>query len=81
MLFAHYMHASLAVPMVAGDDDLDYEECNDSGEEECVEWSMCAPTKHKWTRDVCMVCTICHECTGYGAACVSSDRPNRVPGQ
>ena len=28
-----------------------------------------------------MVCAVCHECTGYGAACVSSDRPNRVPGQ
>ena len=41
---------------------------------------MCAPGKHKWKHDQCMVCTVCGECTGYGAGCVSASRPDRNPG-
>uniref|UniRef100_A0A671QW42 E3 ubiquitin-protein ligase MYCBP2 n=1 Tax=Sinocyclocheilus anshuiensis TaxID=1608454 RepID=A0A671QW42_9TELE len=38
------------------------------------------PGMHKWKLDQCMVCTVCGDCTGYGASCVSSGRPDRVPG-
>ena len=41
---------------------------------------VCAPGKHKWKHDQCMVCTVCGECTGYGAGCVSASRPDRNPG-
>ncbi|XP_029113894.1 E3 ubiquitin-protein ligase MYCBP2 isoform X4 [Scleropages formosus] len=41
---------------------------------------MCQPGTHKWRLEQCMVCTICGDCTGYGASCVSSGRPDRVPG-
>ena len=42
--------------------------------------SMCQPGKHKWKHDQCMVCSVCGECTGYGAGCVSASRPDRNPG-
>ena len=42
--------------------------------------SMCQPGKHKWKHDQCMVCSVCGECTGYGAGCVSASRQNRNPG-
>ena len=61
-----------------GEEEID----DDDGEsEEGAEGGMCPPGRHHWTMDHCMVCTICHECTGYGSACVSSGRPNRNPGQ
>uniref|UniRef100_H3A1N3 RCR-type E3 ubiquitin transferase n=1 Tax=Latimeria chalumnae TaxID=7897 RepID=H3A1N3_LATCH len=41
---------------------------------------MCPPGMHKWKLDQCMVCTACGDCTGYGPSCVSSGRPDRVPG-
>ena len=41
---------------------------------------MCPPGMHKWKLEQCMVCTVCGDCTGYGASCVSSGRPDRVPG-
>ncbi|XP_018420885.1 PREDICTED: E3 ubiquitin-protein ligase MYCBP2 [Nanorana parkeri] len=41
---------------------------------------MCPPRMHKWKLEHCMVCTVCGDCTGYGASCVSSGRPDRVPG-
>ncbi|CAM1315909.1 MYCBP2 (predicted), partial [Pycnogonum litorale] len=41
---------------------------------------ICTPGKHRWAADQCMVCTVCGECTGYGASCVSSTRPDRNPG-
>ena len=41
---------------------------------------LCPPGKHKWKHDQCMVCTVCGECTGYGAGCVSASRPDRNPG-
>lgn len=42
---------------------------------------MCEPGTHKWKHDLCMVCTICRECTGYSISCLSSMRPDRNPGQ
>ena len=50
-------------------------------EEELVdEELMCAPGKHKWKQDQCMVCTNCGECTGYGGSCVNSGLDPRNPG-
>uniref|UniRef100_A0A8C4T2S5 E3 ubiquitin-protein ligase MYCBP2 n=1 Tax=Erpetoichthys calabaricus TaxID=27687 RepID=A0A8C4T2S5_ERPCA len=57
--------------------DEDLEEEVDDKEEKSM---MCPPGMHKWKLDQCMVCTVCGDCTGYGASCVSSGRPDRVPG-
>ncbi|XP_041440248.1 E3 ubiquitin-protein ligase MYCBP2 isoform X6 [Xenopus laevis] len=59
----------------AMDEDLE-EELDDKDEKSM----MCLPRMHKWKLEQCMVCTVCGECTGYGASCVSSGRPDRVPG-
>ncbi|KAL1131015.1 hypothetical protein AAG570_012253, partial [Ranatra chinensis] len=56
----------------------------EGGEEEDVEWEegiMCPPGTHKWKQELCMVCTVCRECTGYSISCLSSMRPDRIPGQ
>lgn len=57
----------------------------EGGEEEDAEWGddggMCPPGQHKWKQDLCMVCTVCRECTGYSISCLSSMRPDRLPGQ
>ncbi|XP_076623337.1 MYC binding protein highwire isoform X2 [Colletes latitarsis] len=42
---------------------------------------MCPPGQHQWRHRVCMVCTICRECTGYSISCLSGVRPDRNPGQ
>ncbi|XP_035248710.1 E3 ubiquitin-protein ligase MYCBP2 isoform X4 [Anguilla anguilla] len=57
--------------------DEDLEEELEEKEEKSL---MCQPGAHKWKLDQCMVCTVCGDCTGYGASCVSSGRPDRVPG-
>lgn len=41
----------------------------------------CKPGKHNWKHSVCMICTVCGECTGYSISCLSSIRSNRKPGQ
>ncbi|GLH12984.1 Probable E3 ubiquitin-protein ligase HERC2 [Gryllus bimaculatus] len=56
----------------AEDEELDWEEAHEG---------MCPPNKHKWKHDLCMVCTVCRECTGYSISCLSSIRPDRNPGQ
>nr|CAD7200761.1 unnamed protein product [Timema douglasi] len=58
----------------------------EEGEGEELDWedaqeAMCQPGKHKWKHDLCMVCTVCRECTGYSISCLSSMRPDRNPGQ
>ncbi|KAK8736341.1 hypothetical protein OTU49_004949, partial [Cherax quadricarinatus] len=63
----------------AGEEEVDDEDGVES--EEGGESGMCPPGRHRWVRDHCLVCTVCHECTGYGAACVSSGRPDRNSGQ
>ncbi|XP_068123985.1 E3 ubiquitin-protein ligase MYCBP2 isoform X19 [Hyperolius riggenbachi] len=57
--------------------DEDLEEDLDEKDEKSM---MCPPRMHKWKLEHCMVCTVCGDCTGYGASCVSSGRPDRVPG-
>ncbi|XP_060843295.1 E3 ubiquitin-protein ligase MYCBP2 isoform X2 [Rhopalosiphum padi] len=42
---------------------------------------ICKPGKHNWKHEVCMVCTVCGECTGYSYSCLSSIRSNRKSGQ
>lgn len=42
---------------------------------------MCPPGDHQWHHNMCMVCTVCQECTGYSISCLSSMRPDRKPGQ
>lgn len=42
---------------------------------------ICPRGTHTWRRDLCMVCTVCRECTGYSSSCLSSMRPDRNPGQ
>lgn len=56
------------------------EDLEDEVEEKEEKSMMCQPGMHKWKLDQCMVCTVCGDCTGYGASCVSSGRPDRVPG-
>ncbi|KAA8587942.1 hypothetical protein FQN60_001136 [Etheostoma spectabile] len=56
------------------------EDLEDEIEEKEEKSMMCQPGMHKWKLDQCMVCTVCGDCTGYGASCVSSGRPDRVPG-
>ena len=51
------------------------EDLEDDLEEKEEKSMMCQPGMHKWKLDQCMVCTVCGDCTGYGASCVSSGRP------
>uniref|UniRef100_A0A8C5P7M6 E3 ubiquitin-protein ligase MYCBP2 n=1 Tax=Leptobrachium leishanense TaxID=445787 RepID=A0A8C5P7M6_9ANUR len=68
---------SFGVENMATAMDEDLEEDLDEKDEKSM---MCPPRMHKWKLEQCMVCTVCGECTGYGASCVSSGRPERVPG-
>ncbi|KAJ8916890.1 hypothetical protein NQ315_013358 [Exocentrus adspersus] len=43
--------------------------------------SICPPGTHSWHDDMCMVCSVCRECTGYSVSCLSSISPDRNPGQ
>ncbi|XP_030198582.1 E3 ubiquitin-protein ligase MYCBP2 isoform X5 [Gadus morhua] len=56
------------------------EDLEDDLEEKEEKSMMCQPGMHKWKLEQCMVCTVCGDCTGYGGSCVSSGRPDRVPG-
>lgn len=60
-----------------GEEEVDNEELDWEDAQE----AMCPPGKHKWKNDLCMVCTVCRECTGYSISCLSSMRPDRNPGQ
>lgn len=53
------------------------EDCDESKSSD----NICKPGIHIWKHDVCMVCTVCKECTGYSISCLSSIRSNRKPGQ
>ena len=44
----------------------------------CPGYVLCLPGKHCWKHEQCMVCSVCAECTGYGASCVSANRPDRL---
>lgn len=43
--------------------------------------NMCLAGMHAWHDDMCMICTICRECTGYSISCLSSMSAERNPGQ
>ncbi|KAH9488940.1 E3 ubiquitin-protein ligase mycbp2 [Bulinus truncatus] len=49
-------------------------------EETEVDDNLCPQGKHKWVQEVCMICSVCRECTGYGVSCVNSGRKDRNPG-
>ncbi|XP_055893471.1 E3 ubiquitin-protein ligase MYCBP2-like isoform X4 [Biomphalaria glabrata] len=49
-------------------------------EETEVDDNLCPHGKHKWVQEVCMICSVCRECTGYGVSCVNSGRKDRNPG-
>lgn len=38
------------------------------------------PGKHKWKHDMCMLCSVCGRCTGYGVDCVNQGQADRNPG-
>ena len=42
---------------------------------------MCPSGVHSWHQNMCMICTVCRECTGYSISCLSSMRPDRTAGQ
>lgn len=60
---------------------VEEEGCDEEEGEWVDEGGMCPPGQHKWKQDLCMVCTVCRECTGYSISCLSSMRPDRIPGQ
>ncbi|KAG5884565.1 hypothetical protein JTB14_006591 [Gonioctena quinquepunctata] len=43
--------------------------------------NICPPGMHSWHDDMCMICTVCRECTGYSISCLSSMSAERNPGQ
>eukprot|EP00058_Branchiostoma_floridae_P002865 XP_002588353.1 hypothetical protein BRAFLDRAFT_81492 [Branchiostoma floridae] len=67
--------ASAGAMAVGAEDDHD-----EDVTEEASDPSLCPPGTHVWKMERCMVCTVCGECTGYGASCVSSGMPGRNPG-
>ena len=50
------------------------EEKNDRSSED-EEEDMCAEGEHKWGHGVCMICTFCGFCTGYGPDCSNGRLP------
>ncbi|KAH0954749.1 hypothetical protein HN011_008203, partial [Eciton burchellii] len=71
----------VAMEMGTGEDELIIAEEESVDPAEDWEKWMCPPGQHQWRHRVCMVCTICRECTGYSMSCLSSMRPDRNPGQ
>lgn len=73
----HYVVPMVVAMETTGEEEADNEELDWEDAQE----TMCPPGKHKWKHDLCMVCTVCRECTGYSISCLSSMRPDRNPGQ
>ncbi|XP_065222944.1 E3 ubiquitin-protein ligase MYCBP2 isoform X3 [Planococcus citri] len=42
---------------------------------------ICLKGTHIFKQDKCMICPICHQCTGYGAGCLASNEGDREPGE
>ncbi|XP_024084698.1 E3 ubiquitin-protein ligase MYCBP2 isoform X3 [Cimex lectularius] len=80
-LFLFYQYKTFCAATIAMETAVEEE----GGEEEEGEWGdeggMCPPGQHKWKQDLCMVCTVCRECTGYSISCLSSMSTDRIPGQ
>ena len=64
---------------IEGEDGSDHDADNEGELVGAGAESMCPPGKHKWKHDQCMVRSVCGECTGYGAGCVSASGPDRNP--
>ncbi|KAJ8975749.1 hypothetical protein NQ317_015371, partial [Molorchus minor] len=43
--------------------------------------NMCPSGMHSWHDDMCMICTVCRECTGYSISCLSAMSSERNPGE
>ncbi|KAJ8933505.1 hypothetical protein NQ318_002558, partial [Aromia moschata] len=43
--------------------------------------NICPSGLHSWHDDMCMICTVCRECTGYSISCLSSMSSERNPGE
>ena len=54
---------------------------DEEDEEGLVPDNICDDGDHKWAHDVCMICTMCSYCTGYGFGCCNEGQPGREPGQ
>lgn len=52
----------------------------DEEEETEADENICPPGKHKWKHDMCMLCSVCGRCTGYGVDCVNQGQADRNPG-
>lgn len=67
----------------ANREDIENQPGSSEGNEadDIIKRHMCPPRMHTWHHDMCMVCTVCRECTGYSISCLSSMRPDRNPGQ
>ncbi|XP_035719406.1 E3 ubiquitin-protein ligase MYCBP2-like isoform X2 [Vespa mandarinia] len=72
----------VAMEMGTGEDELIVaeEDGTDPGEDWEETRGMCPPGQHQWSHRVCMICTVCRECTGYSISCLST-RSDRNPGQ
>ena len=42
---------------------------------------ICDDGDHKWTHNICMICTLCGYCTGYGFGCCNEGELGRESGQ
>ena len=54
---------------------------DEEDEEGLVPDHICDDGEHKWAHDVCMICTMCGYCTGYGFGCCNEGQPGREPGR
>ena len=54
----------------------------DEDEPEVVPSAMdkCKDKKHSYSQNICMICTVCGYCTGYGPSCCNTHNAERVPG-
>lgn len=77
MSFLLYIVPMVVAMETTGEEEADNEELDWEDTQE----AMCPPGKHKWKHDLCMVCTVCRECTGFSISCLNSMRPDRNPGQ
>ena len=54
---------------------------DEDDDEEGIPESMCDDGEHKWAHNVCMVCSFCGFCTGYGPECCNEGLPGREKGK
>ena len=54
------------------------ESSSETGDE--LPGDMCEQGEHNWTHSVCMICSFCGFCTGYGPGCCNEGIPGREVG-